>query len=310
MSGKYQNLATSQADENQIITLHEAGIDIHTVARIVKMPTVEIRRVIMEHTARKAQTAKDLLAQVNIGKALELEGDNFMITCDWHVPQTDWRLVERLVIVAEKQKIRRLIIAGDFFDQNQFSRYAAVIPPTPWAFERDTAREIMAYLLEVFDEIIITMGNHDRRLITWADASLDLKDVWGSIIENPRVTISKFGYSTIKTSRMRENGLPLYWRPTHPKNYAQQRGKVGVDVAEKYDMSVMTAHEHHTAITTSKSGRHWVVNLGGLYDPAKIAYAQLDDNTSPVMSPSFGMLLDGYPYVFADGLTDWGKWGC
>jgi hypothetical protein len=47
-----------------------------------------------------------------------------------------------------------------------------------------------------------------------------------------------------------------------------------------------------------------------LYDPDKIAYVNLADNLRPAMSPSFGALLDGYPYVFADGLTDWAKWGC
>jgi len=50
------------------------------------------------------------------------------------------------------------------------------------------------------------------------------------------------------------------------------------------------------------------MSLGGLYDPAKIVYTQLDDGLSTKMSPSFGMLLGGYPYVFADGLTEWERW--
>ena len=47
----------------------------------------------------------------------------------------------------------------------------------------------------------------------------------------------------------------------------------------------------------------------GLYDPRKIAYMQLTDSLKPAMTPGFGLLLDGYAHLFADGLTNWSAWG-
>ena len=298
-------------EEQSVIALQKAGFELKQIARMLRIPMGQVRYVLLEHNQRIGGDISQMLDKIDIGHTpVNLSGDNWMITCDWHVPQTDWTLVERMVAVAKKHNIRRMVIAGDFFDQGQFSRYASVIPPTPWAVERDAAHLIMDYLLGWFDEIDIVMGNHDRRLTRWADAALDLKDIWGDIVTDRRVHITQFGWCTITTSRTLDDGRPLVWRATHPKNYSQIRGKIGGDIADMYDMSVISGHEHHTAIVKSRSGRHWAMSLGGLYDPAKIVYTQLDDGLSTKMSPSFGMLLDGYPYVFANGLTDWSKWGC
>jgi predicted phosphodiesterase len=298
-------------DEQAVIALHRSGMDVEQICRTLNVVAGCVRYAILQHNQRVGGDISDILQKIDIGHTpVNLAGDNWMITCDWHVPQTDWALVERMVAVAKKHNVRRMVIAGDFFDQGQFSRYASVIPPTPWSVERDAAHLIMDWLLGNFDEIVITMGNHDRRLIKWADAALDIKDVWGDIVTDRRVHVTQYGWCTITTSRTRDDGRPIVWRATHPKNYSQIRGKVGGDIADMYDMSVISGHEHHTALTKSRSGRHWAMSLGGLYDSAKISYAVLDDGLSTRMAPSFGMLLDGYPYLFADGLTDWAKWGC
>jgi predicted phosphodiesterase len=308
---KRQKRMLDAGDEQAVIALHRSGMDVEQICRTLNVVAGCVRYAILQHNQRVGGDISDILQKIDIGHTpVNLAGDNWMITCDWHVPQTDWALVERMVAVAKKHNVRRMVIAGDFFDQGQFSRYASVIPPTPWSVERDAAHLIMDWLLGNFDEIVITMGNHDRRLIKWADAALDIKDVWGDIVTDRRVHVTQYGWCTITTSRTRDDGRPIVWRATHPKNYSQIRGKVGGDIADMYDMSVISGHEHHTALTKSRSGRHWAMSLGGLYDPAKISYAVLDDGLSTRMAPSFGMLLDGYPYLFADGLTDWGKWGC
>ena len=50
--------------------------------------------------------------------------------------------------------------------------------------ERDASQLIIDWLLGWFDEIVITMGNHDRRLIRWADVALDIKDLWYAWLRN------------------------------------------------------------------------------------------------------------------------------
>ena len=296
-------------EEQSVIALQKAGFELKQIAKMLRIPLGQVRYILLEHNQRIGGDISQMLDKISIGHSpLHLAGDNWMVTCDWHVPQTDWSLVQHMVAVAKRHDIKRLVVAGDWFDQGQFSRYPNDLPPVPWAVERDASQLIVDWLLGWFDEIVITMGNHDRHLIRWADAALDIKDLWGEFITSPKVHISQYGWCTIQTSRTRDNGLPLVWRATHPKNYSQIRGKVGNDLADLYDASVITGHEHHTALGRSKSGRHWYMSLGGLYDPAKIVYTQLDDGLSTKMAPSFGMLLNGFPYVFADGLTEWERW--
>ena len=299
----------TQGEEQSVIALQKAGFELKQIAKMLRIPLGQVRYILLEHNQRIGGDIADMLNGITLGcEPMHLSGDNWMVTCDWHVPQTDWSLVQHMVAVAKKHSIRRMVIAGDFFDQNQFSQFANVLPPTPWAVERDAAHLIMDYLLGWFDEIDIVMGNHDRRLIRWADAALDIKDLWGEFITSPRVHISQYGWCTIQTSRTRDNGLPLIWRATHPKNYGKQRGVVSSQLADLEDCSIISGHEHHTAQGASLSGRHWWMALGGLYDVNKIAYAKLTDSLSTRMSPSFGMLLGGYPYVFAEGLTEWERW--
>ena len=291
------------ADEQQVASLLDAGLDAHQIALVMNAPQANINQMVADIKQRRNQTIQQLL-KINFGRPLELKGDDWMITADWHVPETDWRLTERMIGIAQKHMLapRRLIIAGDFFSQTQFSKYAHLIPPTPWAQERDAAREILRCVLDTFAEVYIVMGNHDRRLVKWADAALDETDLFGMVVNDPRVVVSKFAYLTLNASTGK-------WRVTHPEAYRQVRGSAAAVLADDLGMNVISGHEHHTALLFSKSGRHLVVNIGGLYDPGKIAYTQLTDNLKPRMKPSFAMLKDGYINLFADGLSPWSVWG-
>jgi hypothetical protein len=298
------NYAATPAEIQQVEDLHAAGLDADGIARALRIRKGNVLEVLMAAEARRKQTIQDKL-KVDFGSPWTLQLESAMITADWHVPETDWRMVEKMLTIAGKHlyKPRQLIIGGDYFSQSQFSPFAAVVPPAPWAQERDAAREIMLACLDVFAEIWIVMGNHDQRLVKWSQAILDESDVFGMVIQNPKVHISKFAYCTIETSRGK-------YRVTHPAFYRQARGMAVAALADRLQMHVFGGHQHHTAISASPSGKFWGIDIGGLYDPDKIAYVNLADNLRPAMSPSFGMLLDGYPYVFANGLTDWGKWGC
>ncbi len=290
-------------DQQKIEDLAATGLDPHQIAAALKITVMDVNRIVMEAKQRREARIQELL-KVDIGRPLELSGQNWMITSDWHVPETDWRMIERVISIATKhmRQPRQLVIAGDFFSQSQFSQFANIIPPAPWAQERDAAREILRTLLDTFADIWIIMGNHDRRLIKWSMANLDEGDVFGMVIQNPRVHVNKFAYCTIQT----EEGK---WRITHPAAYRQARGVTPALMADKFEMNVMAGHEHHTALAFSPSGRHIGISIGGLYDVSKIAYAQLTDSLKPNMVPGFAMLRDGYPHVFANGLTNWSQWG-
>jgi predicted phosphodiesterase len=149
-----------------------------------------------------------------MGEPLHLDGD-FIVVGDPHVPYTDYAFSSNIGRVAEKTGIRRLIVDGDFFTMDNWSKYASSIPPATWHQERNAAKILIGDWLEVFTEIYIIQGNHDRRLTNWSEAQLDESDVWGMINTSTKIKHTKFGYCTVNSA-----GIP--WRVTHPVNYGRR----------------------------------------------------------------------------------------
>ena len=139
MAKREVKIATTPGDEQQISDLAAAGLDASQIGRVMGLNITSVRSVLVAQNQRRAQTIQELL-HVDFGKPLELSGDDWMITSDWHVPETDWRLVERMCSIAKRNLIKNLVIGGDFFSQSQFSPFANLVPPVTWAQERDAAR--------------------------------------------------------------------------------------------------------------------------------------------------------------------------
>lgn len=238
---------------------------------------------------------------INLGTPLHLRGD-FIIVADVHVPATDWGFAQNVARLADKTGIRRLIIAGDMFNMDAFSTYAPTVTPVTWAQERDAARLLLMDWLETFEEIYTIAGNHERRLTKWAAGNLDESDIYGMVVNNPKLVHSEYGYLTVESG-----GIP--WRITHPKNYGKQQLTVLSDLANKFQTNVIGAHEHHNAIGWDVYKRYVICNIGMLADEKKFAYAAMDDNRMAGMTKGFVILRGGvatplglYPF------TDWSMW--
>jgi predicted phosphodiesterase len=236
-----------------------------------------------------------------IGDALELGGD-FIVVGDVHVPYTDYTFAQLVGRVAEKTDIRRLVIGGDFFTMDNWSKYQHACTPATWAEERDAARIMIGDWLEVFQEIYILQGNHDRRLTNWSAAQIDEKDIWGMVNSSDKLHHTKYGWCTI-------NSAGVMWRVTHPANYGRNQLVVPGDLANKYCMNIISFHAHHCAHGHDVYKRFVTVEGGCLVDPRKLAYVSLDDSHSAGMAAGFVVLRGGvatvlgrYPY------TDWRLW--
>lgn len=235
-------------------------------------------------------------------KPFELTGD-FMIVGDVHVPSTDYRLAQMVSAIGKKHLNHpRLIIGGDFFNMEAFSSYPALVASYSWREERKAGEVLMHEWLETFEEIYIIMGNHDRRIQKWSQGALEETDIFGMVVQNPKVNVSNLGYLTVNTP-----GTP--WRVTHAKNYSVNQLTVADQLAQKYQMNIIQFHEHHLGIGYDRFGRYIVINGGGLFDAAQLVYATIDDSKSPGMKPGFVMLREGCPYLFGNPpFTDWGRW--
>jgi predicted phosphodiesterase len=263
-----------------------------------------IEKAIDDYKAKRNEEDRQLFNVVHLGTPLALRGD-FVVIGDIHVPTTDWDFAQLPAQVAERHLTkgnRRLIIGGDFFSQDQFSNYAAVTHCPTWREERDAGRVFLKRYLEVFDEIYIVMGNHDRRLQKWANGELEETDIFGMLIQNPKVTVSNYGWLTVETP----SGP---WRITHSSNYSINQLTVADQLASKFQCNVITHHEHHLAKGFDKWGRYILVNNGTLVDPKKLAYVMMDDSKMPAMINGFTLLKNGTPHLFGRApFTDWSAW--
>jgi hypothetical protein len=252
----------------------------------------------LEHDARQKYPE---IPHIEMAQPWQLSGD-WMIVGDVHAPFTDYGFAGLVGEVARAHlpAPRRLLIAGDFFNMDAFSSYAQVIQPPTWAQEREAAKALLLSWLETFDEIRVTLGNHDRRLQKFTAGAFETDDILSLIYSNPdRVRMSVYGWCEVRSGGYR-------WRVTHPRNYSVNRLAVANDLAMKYRANLISFHEHHLGITVSRYGGHVIVNGGCLIDPKKVPYAVLDDSKSPDWVQGFVMLRDGVPTLFGDApFTDW-----
>lgn len=250
-------------------------------------------------TARRIQAAQPYFS---LGTPLRLSGD-WVIIGDVHVPFTDLDWAETVAVIGRKHlEYPKLIIAGDFLNMDVFSKYPHLVNIPSWAQERDMARAMFEMYLETFSEIVIIMGNHERRAQRFTSGAFDEVDIFGMLTSSDKVKTSNYGYCTVET----QNGT---YRITHPVNYGINQLTVVDNLAQKYCQHIIGFHEHHLSIGWDKFGRHVVVNGGCMVDPAKLAYVSLDDNRAAAMKQGFVMLKGGTPYIFGKSpVTDWKKW--
>ena len=245
------------------------------------------------------------LFEYNLDEILQLSGD-FLIVGDVHSPFTDYDFAQLVSLVAYKHlaKPRKLLVAGDLFDMGNFSKYETVIPAPTWQQERDALEALMREWLEVFDEIYVILGNHDRRMQKLTNGAFDENDLVRLIgVEPDKITSSIYGYCVIDTP-MGE------YRVTHPANYSQNQLTVAEKLSWKHNQHIISHHEHHVALGWDRYKNHLLVNNGCLADYNKFGYVNLDDNTSASMEQSFVLLKDGYPHVLGKKppFTNWKLW--
>lgn len=289
----------SNIDGELLVSLNSTGMTYDELGKRFGITRNSVAGRIRDHKAKDKRYR--LFDTVALGTPITLQGDS-LIVGDVHVPTTDYAFAGLVTRVAAKHNVKRLIVAGDMFNMDSFSTYDAVVDQPSWHQERDAARQLFHDWLDWFDEIVIIMGNHDRRLQKWAGGQLDETDIFGMVATSPKIRTSNYGYLTVKTSQGD-------YMVTHSKNYSINQLTVANELAQKYQCHMITHHEHHTALGWDRFGRYVLVNNGGLFDQSQMAYVVLDSGKNPVMKNSFCMLKNGVPRLFGKSpFTDWSEY--
>ena len=214
-----------------------------------------------------------------------------IIVGDVHLPTTDYELSDLMLTVARKTGIRQLVICGDLLNFDAYSKYESIIPPLSFQTEIEAALTTVGRWAGWFDDMLMGLGNHERRLLKYNRGAMRA-DALGKIIAvaSERLRISTYSHVIIHSGGQ-------IWRATHQRNYSQIPLRVGRELALKTQMNIITQHQHHVAKGRDKFNRYTVIDGGGLFDEEKMAYVMLEDSTSPTMCRGFVVLVNGVAHL-------------
>lgn len=236
-------------------------------------------------------TSTDLMSEIHIDGS----GDNRgVLTADWHIPVFDAQMGQSLIEHAiEHRATNWLVVAGDFFNFDALSKYSPKQDTAGLELELQMASLIVERLLDVFDNIYFTWGNHDERLVAALGFKMKFEAAITMALSIPKDKLSKVhvtgrDYVIVETG----NGP---WRVCHTKQYAKAPLAVPNRLADKYRMAVAGGHRHHLAAGTSVSG-YPILELGGLHDSSRTEYLEKSSTDFPVWQTGFWILADGIPY--------------
>lgn len=230
-----------------------------------------------------------------------------IIVGDVQIPTTFWELAYMVDQVADLHlsKPRTLIIAGDFINADALSTYPHTVAPISLAEEFNIATDMLSAWSGTFDRIILLMGNHEMRIFKRLYGSIGVNEIRALFATGLEDVVEVYNVGQIIVKQNNIN-----WRITHQSAYSKIKGRVANILAQKYQMNIISHHEHHLLQSRDDFDNYTIINNGGLHDYEKIAYVSQFDNTRTAMNNGFIMLRNGYPYMFTpyESWTNWNDW--
>jgi hypothetical protein len=279
-----------------------AGITKHEFAKLKgqSYPTIHTRI----YRARKGFKNSPDLFDFGVEERLLIEEEDVMVIGDLHLPFTDYTFATLPAMIGDKYMTypRKLIIAGDAFNFDTYSIYDKICILPKLSDEKAAGQHMFEIYLDTFQEIVFLMGNHERRLQKWMKGEYDASDIAMLLSNSGKVKTTNYGWIVLRNSTGD-------WRITHSKCYSVNQLTVASDLANKFQMNILTNHDHHLAMGWDRYKRYVTINNGCLVDDTKIPYVNMDDNRMANMTQGFTMFKNGHPTVFGkEPFTDWNKW--
>lgn len=253
---------------------------------------------VRRHLRRAGFSRKDYLPEFvspPLDRPLEVYG-KVGIAADWHIPLCDYAYVNKMIEHFVDLGITTLAIPGDFFNMDSLSQYEPKQSTANLEREVYEGGKVMDRLLDIFDRVLFSKGNHDFRIARKLGYHVPFKQainfVFSEIDIEKRKKLEVSNLDYIWARPFEGAGNYDSWYITHPSNYSSVPMTVGRDLAGKLGSNVLTAHSHHCAVGFAKNGHHVVGELGGLHDKTVTAYLQETNR--------FSSWAQGYAFIDDD----------
>ena len=222
---------------------------------------------------------------------------NGLVSSDWHIPLTSHELIAQAIESAIAHGCTDYCaIVGDYFNFDALSSYYPKQDNAGLETELVHGGQLIELLLQVFDYVYVTKGNHDVRMLNALGFKLkferSIRMCLPSISDEQmeRIIVTGLDYIVVDSDREKP------WHCCHTNAYAKSMLTIPNEIALIHDVNVAAGHRHHHAIGRARNG-NYVVELGGLFDEAKTQYLRQWTNTFPKWAPGWMLLYDGLPYL-------------
>lgn len=210
--------------------------------------------------------------------------DNVLVTCDYHIPFQDDCLIDYMLSVAEDNGVYDLIVAGDFWDCDNYSRHSRLTWLESFQTEVKEVGKVLEKLVDQFDTIYFCRGNHEKRWIDMNTGLTGMEELFAmtKIVDGYEVTLDDH----LKLVQKNQD-----WLICHPKNFRQVNLSVARDLSAKFHCNVISGHGHQFAQGWDRSGKYRVADGGGLFDRDSIDYLR-ETTCHPVTRNGFYLVQD------------------
>lgn len=215
------------------------------------------------------------------------------VTADWHHPLTNYELVNSFLDHARDIGATNwLAVAGDWFNIDALSAFDFKQDGADLPKELEGSTLTMRKVLETFDRVVLSWGNHDARVHKALGYKVPFTHAMKMMFHElepelmARIQFTNLDHIWIDT----EQG-PYY--VAHPKAYNQNPLTNARRLATIKHAHIITGHSHHTALGHDPSGKFVTAEIGGFFDASKTQYLQ--------RTTSYPHWQNGYGFIEADG---------
>lgn len=272
---------------DEIIKLRISGLSYSEIGKEVGYTKDRCQKV-----AKRAETINvepiEMYRAPVLPEELTISGD-VIITSDIHTSATLKEVVEKVAVFAKRWGIKKIAVAGDVFNFDQFGKYPLWYKVTAMQDEIMSARSIFEYWLQYVDELYLCRGNHDERFIAKNSGQINMEMMADLILpgENRRKLVTSPHNSMLLAST---TGT---WKVCHQYQYSKDPLKIAREISKLYECHVIACHQHHGAIGTSANGKYIVADNPCMADPQRIPYKHFSVTTFPEWVAGFSILKNG-----------------
>lgn len=268
------------------------------VADYYEISEAAVRRAFAkEKRERPRLLGADLPIETPITFETFIHGD-IALAGDLHVPITKWSFLNQFLADMKAEKVTNLGIPGDFWNGDGASQFDYKQSAADMETEKRVGNEVLTAMLEQFDRVILSWGNHDARYhkllkygVSFAETmQMMFHDVPDHLLAKVQWTNLDHFYVGCGDSEPVERDH--LWYVCHPKSYSSIPLTQSRRIAAKTLCNVITAHSHHHAVGHDVSGQFTCAEVGGFFDKDRTEYLQ--------RTTQFPNWQNGYAIVRAD----------